>query len=309
MLTNILLCSLFFNFFVLIEWATADCNQTSTSRPSTTITKGTNIALSGCESKCGNLIVPYPFGIGIGSGCSIHPSFDIKCDTSFNPPKPFSGTFNIEVTDITDSQMRIKNWVVTICYNQVGNLTRETTVGVKFPQYFSLSDANKLITIGCDDLAIISGLGGINFTSGCVSRCSAKAEIVDGYCVGTGCCQTSIPKGLTHFSAFVSSLANHIDVWSFNPCGYAFLAEQNTYTFRSSDLSDGSFINRTIENVPILLDWVIGNITCSEAQKSNDFTCHSNSNCIDSNTKLGGFRCSCSDGYEGNPYLEPGCTG
>ncbi|KAL7095296.1 hypothetical protein ACP275_10G014700 [Erythranthe tilingii] len=308
MLTNIFLCSLFFNFFVLIQWASADCNQTITKRPPTTITKGVNIAKPDCESKCGNLTVPYPFGIGIDSGCSIHPSFDIKCDTSFNPPKPFSGRFNLVVTDITDSQLRIRNWVAARCYNYLGNVTGETTVNIEFPPYFSLSDANKFTTIGCDDIALISGGGEIFFSSGCVSRCSAKEEVVDGYCTGTGCCHTPIPKGLTSFSASVGNIHyNHVDVWSFDRCGYAFLAELNTYTFHSSDLNDETFINRTIQNVPILLDWVIGNSTCSEAQKSNDFACQSSSNCVDSNTKLGGYLCSCFDGYDGNPYLEPGC--
>ncbi|KAK2980028.1 hypothetical protein RJ640_020054, partial [Escallonia rubra] len=35
------------------------------------------------------LTVPYPFGIGIGSGCSLDPWFDITCNHTFNPPKPF----------------------------------------------------------------------------------------------------------------------------------------------------------------------------------------------------------------------------
>ncbi|KAI3473884.1 hypothetical protein Pfo_028065 [Paulownia fortunei] len=295
MLTNILLYSLFFHF-VWLEWALAASNETDRTRPPTTITKGVNITKPGCQRKCGNLTVPYPFGIGLGSGCSIDPWFDINCNTSFNPPKPYSAKGNLEVIDISDSQMRIKNWVAASCYNQLGNLTRANPVRIRLAPYFSFSDANKF-TI--EETGLISPAG--------VSLCSASEDLLDGYCTGIGCCQTSIPKGLQSFVASLGSLDNHTNVWSFDPCGYAFLAEQDSFTFHSSDLKDETFKNRTIENVPIVLDWVIGNQTCTEAQKSNDFACQKNSKCIDSDTDLGGYRCSCFEGYEGNPYLEPGC--
>ncbi|KAK4483784.1 hypothetical protein RD792_010988 [Penstemon davidsonii] len=97
--------------------------------------------------------------------------------------------------------------------------------------------------------------------------------------------------------------------WSFNPCGYAFLGEQDSFTFRASDLNDMTFENKTEVNVPIVLDWVIGNQTCAEAQKANNFACQQNSKCINSDTDLGGYRCICLDGYEGNPYLDQGCRG
>ncbi|XP_012832705.1 PREDICTED: wall-associated receptor kinase 1-like [Erythranthe guttata] len=308
MLIKIHLCSLLFPF-VLVEWASTDCNETNTRRTPTTITKGLNITKPGCESGCGNLIVPYPFGIGINSECSIQPSFSIKCDTSFNPPKPFIAKGNLEIIDITDSHIRIKNQVAVRCYNELGESTKEEKIEIQFPQYFSLSDANKFTTIGCDDLAVIAGTGRINFSSGCASTCYAENDVLDGYCTGTGCCQTSIPNGLTGFTASLGSINKHTSLWSSDPCGYAFLAEHDSFTFHSSDLNNETFMNRTIQNVPILLDWVIGNTTCSEAKQSYDFACQNNSDCVDSNTNLGGYRCSCIDGYEGNPYLEPGCKG
>ncbi|KAL0451001.1 UNVERIFIED_CONTAM: Wall-associated receptor kinase [Sesamum latifolium] len=307
MIRSFLLCFLFFHF-IWLQTAFAASNKTNRSRPPTTITKGVNITKPGCQRMCGNLTVPYPFGVGVGSGCSIDPWFDINCNTTFDPPKPFIAKGSLEVIEISDSQMRVKNLVAVNCYDQLGNLTTQNPrLRIRLPPYFTFSDANKFTIVGCDDLALISGRDGSNFTSGCVSLCSAREDLLDGYCTGIGCCQTSIPKGLQSFAGLLGSLGYHTDVWSFNPCGYTFLAEEESFTFHPSDLQDDTFRNRTIENVPIVLDWVIGNISCSEAQKANGLACRENSICTDSDTRLGGYRCSCFEGYKGNPYLEPGC--
>ncbi|XP_012841543.1 PREDICTED: wall-associated receptor kinase 2-like [Erythranthe guttata] len=195
------------------------------------------------------------------------------------------------------------------CYNKIGNVTRKNLVeDTQIDQPFSISDANKFTVVGCDDIALLFGLGGANSTNGCVSTCSSREQVLDGYCNGTGCCQTSIQKGLTRLSASLDSIHKHINVWSFSRCGYAFLAEQDTFTFHSSDLDDVTFQERIIENVPIVLDWVIRNETCDEARKFDDFACHKNSTCVDSTTGVNGYNCICFQGYEGNPYLEPGCT-
>ncbi|XP_012844639.1 PREDICTED: wall-associated receptor kinase 1-like [Erythranthe guttata] len=307
MLTKILLFSLLFHF-VSVKYAVVVSNQTSTRRPPSTITKGANITKPGCKSKCGNLVVPYPFGIG--SKCSIHPSFDINCDHDFNPPKPFSGILGVEVADITDSKIRIKNHMVATCYNKIGDVTRHDLFeDIQIQPPFSISDANKFTIVGCDDIALLFGLDDANSTNECVSTCTSREQILDGYCNGTGCCQTSISKGLKRLYASLSSIHKHINVWSFSRCGYAFLAEQDTFTFHSSNLDDITFEERIIENVPIVIDWVIQNETCDEARKFDDFACHKNSTCVDSTTSVNGYNCICFQGYEGNPYLEPGCTG
>ncbi|KAK6790069.1 hypothetical protein RDI58_013869 [Solanum bulbocastanum] len=51
-----------------------------------------NMAKPGCQTKCGNLSVPCPFGIGTDDGFSIHPIFDIRCNTSSNPPIAYLNT-------------------------------------------------------------------------------------------------------------------------------------------------------------------------------------------------------------------------
>lgn len=107
-----------------------------------------------------------------------------------------------------------------------------------------------------------------------------------------------------------SSNLNHTGVWSFNPCGYSFLGEGSRFEFKGlQDLSDLNFNNKILDTVPIVLDWAIGTLSCVEAEKSNDYACLNNSRCVDSSTGLGGYRCACNAGYEGNPYIGPGCQG
>ncbi|KAL4559117.1 hypothetical protein LXL04_031251 [Taraxacum kok-saghyz] len=102
-------------------------------------TTGNNITLPGCPSKCGKLTVPYPFGID--SGCSIGPWFDITCNKSFNPPKAFlppdlfsysgdSRFHRIEVVDISDEHVRVKNIVTSTCYNETGVVISDNPTGL-----------------------------------------------------------------------------------------------------------------------------------------------------------------------------------
>ncbi|KAI7735675.1 hypothetical protein M8C21_019839 [Ambrosia artemisiifolia] len=286
----------------------------------------TNITVPGCPTKCGNLTIPYPFGIGRNSGCSLGPWFDITCNTSFNPPKAFlpadlfsmtgiSNFHQVEVMDISDEHVRVKSTIATKCYNQTGGVIQTTTSGLVVENsYFTISsERNKVFAIGCDDYAFVSpvfGIEGKNFSSGCVSVCSNVKDVPVGTCSGMGCCATSLPKGLTTYVAGVYTLKSHTEVWSFDKCGYTFLGEQSAFTFQgASDLDDPDFATRTAETVPMVLNWVIGSGTCNDYRNTSDYYCQENSVCVDFEGGNGGYRCSCKDGYQGNPYLFPGCYG
>ncbi|KAK6140864.1 hypothetical protein DH2020_025396 [Rehmannia glutinosa] len=263
-----------------------------------------------------NLTVPYPFGIGVNASCSINPFFDINCNTSFDPPKAFlsgsssrrgyTGSFGY-----TDTKIRVRNQISWACFDQQGNMTQYGEFSMDMSMTpFSISSENKLTVVGCDDISLLSRADDelYDFISSCVAVCLKPQDLSNGSCSGIGCCQSSIPRGLQSIYGDIATLNRHTKVQHFNPCGYSFLAEQNSYTFNTSDILDSSFVNRTFENVPLVIDWAIGNMTCNQLRNNNEMIiCQGESECVDSGTTLGGYRCNCSRGYQGNPYLSPGC--
>ncbi|GFS34970.1 wall associated kinase 5 [Actinidia rufa] len=232
-------------------------------------------ALPGCENQCGNISIPYPFGTR--EGCYIGSQFLVTCNTSNNSPKT---VFNAEYDRGDD----FTPWM---------NLNR-----------FPISNTqNKFTAVGCDTYAVVNGVRGRKYTTGCLSLCDSIDNVINGSCSGIGCCQTSIPKEVRSFNITIQSYDNHTNVWDFNPCSYAFVAEEAAYNFSSLDLAN----IQHREKLPVMLDWAVGYEPCDEARKNQtSYACKENSECYNFDNGPG-YRCNCSEGYEGNPYLSNGC--
>ncbi|KAH7842209.1 hypothetical protein Vadar_002677 [Vaccinium darrowii] len=210
---------LLFLSWLLLPQPTLGINTTTTTI-TTAVDAITNntffIAKNGsCSLTCGNLTIPYPFGIGVGSGCSIGSWFDITCDTSSDTPKAYIGMSNIEVLNISQNQVKVRNFVASACYDNNGNQTTNKPAWLKLgdpgvsPDTFS-DVANKFTIVGCDDLALISEtFGNKNLDSGCLSLCFNRSDVGDR----TGYFQTDIPKGLTYYNISLLSVFNHTEVW------------------------------------------------------------------------------------------------
>ncbi|KAL6317008.1 hypothetical protein AAG906_026723 [Vitis piasezkii] len=250
-----------------------------------------------CQESCGNISIPYPFGTR--PECYIAEEFLITCNTTnYSPPQAFLTTSNIQVLEISlQGQLRISGWASYDCYNSSNNFN-----GWLGLSKFTISTTqNKFTAVGCDTIALVKGNRGQNYTTGCLSLCNSIDDVINGSCSGIGCCQTSIPRGVRSYDIELASVYKHQQVLGFNPCSYAFVAEDGFFNFSSLDLLD----LRGRNQFPLVLDWAIGNKTCHEAEMdAANYACKENTQCHDS-TSGPGYGCSCSDGYRGNPYL--GC--
>ncbi|XP_047938998.1 putative wall-associated receptor kinase-like 16 [Salvia hispanica] len=185
----------------------------------------------------------------------------------------------------------------------------------------TFSDGNRVIAIGCDDAVAVTGKdSGRNFAGGCTTFCHSRdlAPICpdgsDANDLGSGCCQTPIPRGTTNLVVNLSDLHQNWgrDRKLFN-YSYAFLGEKGIIDPRLIQLNNSTTLRGESKNwfgnytPPVALDWRIGAENCSRAQQSRStYVCSDNSECLDFDSNVVGYHCRCLQGYQGNPYLPNG---
>jgi hypothetical protein len=306
----------------------------------------TTIPKPDCPSKCGDVEIPFPFGFA--KGCYLDESFNITCDSG-KPKTGNVTVTNISIdthelhvlTDVAqDCYQKVNETGARAkCFQYGGKQDRRKLIGepgtsgsgfsnkpalvcvptvrvhgrryknkpeFRVSQYTISNSKNKFTVVGCDTIAYLSGFqNGEWYNIGCASQCPSLNNVVNGSCSGVGCCELGFPDGLKDISVEVFSFKNHSHVWDFNPCGYAFVVEKGQFNFTTDHLK-----NYTNQTVPLVLDWAVSNLTCEEARNKPNFACKDiNSTCTDLQTRQGGYRCQCKQGYKGNPYRNQGCQG
>ncbi|KAJ6730515.1 WALL-ASSOCIATED RECEPTOR KINASE-LIKE 21 [Salix viminalis] len=265
------------------------------------------IARAGCKDRCGNVTIPFPFGLT--EDCYYDAGFLISCNHTFSPPKAFLTASAINVTEITlEGKLHIEQFIAKDCYNASGQT--DSNIPSLTLSKFIISDADNIfVSVGCDTIASLRGnlkeaaSNENKYTVGCMSFCDSLKYVPNDTCSGIGCCQTSLAKGVDDFTIAIASLNNHSGILDFNPCSYAFIIEKKKFNFSRSYLRD----LKNVGKLPVVIDWSIGKNSCAEVKKSSLYNaCQGNSTCHDPDNG-NGYLCRCLDGYRGNPYLSGGC--
>ncbi|MCL7024198.1 hypothetical protein MKW94_025144, partial [Papaver nudicaule] len=319
----------FFGLLMVVYSFVADvaARRLLASSAATTSVNSTKMAKEGCTDRCGNIIIPYPFGMGT-SNC-YRDSYKITCETSYRTRAPVAFLNPLlygdryEVSKIGLDYIKIHMVAPLTC-----NVTKFSDVTYDVPYPVSTT-RNKLTVLGCnvygyvtsrtdlvessdssDDQTSLSSKG-----KGCESSCDMYTRYPTSGSSGYGYCKTDIPEGLTSYSiqtkGMVSNSTNSSSYHnitkntglSVDPCVSAFLIDHEY-----SGVQDLLQLATNDSSVPVILNWAINDVaTCEEAQRNpGSYACGRNSYCLESQNGPG-YHCKCSKGYEGNPYLQDGC--
>ncbi|PIN05426.1 Non-specific serine/threonine protein kinase [Handroanthus impetiginosus] len=269
----------------------------------------------GCPETCGNVTIPYPFGIGLE--CSANSSFIVICSNDTIPPKPILSSIKMEALSISILGTAIVKQLVSPmnCSDKQKTESLEfSLVGSPFTISYGY---NSLVNLGCHNTVFLYA-NKTSIAGGCLAICNYNST--DTTCNGVNCCQTELPPGLQQIQYTYQSILSTNTSF----CGYVFPAydkwfQEDYKRFKGlqSDLSNP--FDKEFGYAPLVLEWEfdvpsykLSYYACHTYFYASNWYCRkrivypshlSSENDYRSQTKYW----SCGDGFEGNPYLPEGC--
>ncbi|TVU05280.1 hypothetical protein EJB05_48438, partial [Eragrostis curvula] len=264
----------------------------------------------GCTRICGNISIPFPFGVE--PGCYIEAGFNLTCDRSPQPPKLFLGDGTVQVLgiDLSNGTVRINGSVAYF----PGGRGNGTLPGAKAGTWwggairedgpYSLARGrNKLLAVGCNVQVVLSGDSDESDTA-CFAVC--PPFMVDGTPFSfaqtncshnLGCCQTEIVAGLSSYEFQV------LDIYK----GRGPSSDTRACIMDSESTIDPRKLTNSPGTLPAVLGWSVKHTTCNgtdinECELPALYPCDGDCKNIE-----GGYQCQCRPGFEGNAFTPNGC--
>ncbi|XP_062081439.1 wall-associated receptor kinase-like 1 [Humulus lupulus] len=282
------------------------------ARPSTVL--AAIYAKPHCKEKCGNITIPFPFGIG-SSNCYFDKWFEISCHNSV----PFLVQTQLQVLNISlYDENRPSEWVQVrspISFFNCANKTSKKSANLTGSPFYYASE-NDFVAVSCGAFAKYETRRGNRVVQdGCSSSSSAcsssssspSSNNIDfSNCDGVKCCRTSF-DGSYNFKISMdndssTTLATNRDN---EYCKYAFLIDPNEYKTSHDDDLD--------YYVPATLSWSLNSTyfdifkTDVNPTRSSSFVCDSDGTLNSSLDRI--HNCRCRYGFRGNAYIQDGCQG
>ncbi|KAJ6765730.1 hypothetical protein OIU79_021837 [Salix purpurea] len=223
-------------------------------------------AKPGCQEKCGNVSVPYPFGI-LEPSCAMNDNFFLNCTS--NNELLFG---NMPISDISQQEgtVTVGIYAAFNCYTKTGIETDSFSQSMTLAGPFMLSHTRNIFTAtGCDTFAEVTNSES-TYGAACLSLCTEYVEMSDA-----------------------------------NPCS----ADTRSLKISDWQLSRTPKYGKDAYATDVVIEWVVKNETCEQAKAdASAYACGTNANCTYPESGQG-YRCSCNEGFQGNPYLQEGCQG
>ncbi|XP_034217327.1 wall-associated receptor kinase-like 5 [Prunus dulcis] len=214
------------------------------------------IAKPNCTTHCGDVAIPFPFGIGPNKDCYLDEWFQIDrrhdnstTSANYSRQEPFLKSVNLELLTIFPFEdgtqsIRVKNPITF--FSCEGKETRQPQNLTGSPFIYSRTH-NIFIAVGCELFAQMNS--DHETVAGCGSICHNNTDgDYDNCYEGIGCCQDTLPR-----NKLTSAFSIEITSNPMGDCKYAFLVETDWFANNLTNFRDV----KDMDSVPVVLDWIL----------------------------------------------------
>uniref|UniRef100_A0A453PX37 EGF-like domain-containing protein n=1 Tax=Aegilops tauschii subsp. strangulata TaxID=200361 RepID=A0A453PX37_AEGTS len=253
---------------------------------------------SNCTTHCGNISIPYPFGVE--PGCYHDSGFNLTRNQSYSPPQLFLGDGTVQVLDIDlpNGTVRINSKPLEIPYGDNGKVSRRTwrAGGLGYaadgPYFVAGAGRNNLVALGCNFQVVLLGENN-NLVSSCSPFCPGTGYKDTDTCSGITCCQATILEGRASYGLLVQRVGFDFDQ------GLVYGYEDQRHNCRCAGGYQG---NPYISHGCYDLQFHDSLRDINECDYPNIYPCYGNCR----NTH-GGYDCQCPPGFMGDVFTPNGC--